>query len=57
MTIKQLLNTSQDTNKDTLIQIRICSRKKANWVELAKSAQISLSRLIELAVDEITSNK
>ena len=57
MTIKQLLKTTIDSNKDAIIQIRICSRKKANWIELAKSAQISLSRLIELAVDEITNNK
>ena len=56
MELKDLLK-KQKVNKNAFLHVRVNPWAKAHWIKTAEKANISLSRLVEIAMNEITSYK
>ena len=53
MDLKDLLK-KQKVSKNAFLHIRVNPWAKAHWIKTAEKANISLSRLVEIALNEIT---
>jgi|DEB0MinimDraft_6_1074348.scaffolds.fasta_scaffold04987_5 hypothetical protein len=56
MDLKDLLK-QQKVNKNAFLHVRVNPWAKAHWIKTAEKANLSLSRLVEIAMNEITSYK
>jgi len=56
MDLKDLLK-KQKVNKNAFLHIRVNPYAKQHWIKTAEKANLSLSRLVEIAMNEITSYK
>jgi len=54
MDLKDLLK-KQKVNKNAFLHIRVNPYAKQHWIKTAEKANLSLSRLVEIAMNEITS--
>ena len=56
MDLKDLLK-KQKVSKNAFLHIRVNPYAKAHWIKTASKANLSLSRLVEIALNEITNYK